>query len=312
MGSAADEHQGGPTKVSVDAQSQALIEAFIDALWLERGLAQNSLQAYRADLIRFARWLAPEQQSLLGVSREQVLAFLAEQSESSARTVARRLSTLRRFYAYQVREEQIRLDPCYQVDSPRIGRPLPGSLSESEVERLLEAPDCSQSNGMRDRTMLELLYATGLRVSELVSLRPDQISLQQGVLRVIGKGGKERIVPFGEAASDWLETYFKAARPALLAGRQSDALFPGRHGAPLTRQAFWYSLKRYAVIAGVTRSISPHTLRHAFATHLVNHGADLRAVQMLLGHSDISTTQIYTHVARERLSRLHAEHHPRG
>ena len=249
---------------------------------------------------------------LLGASRSDVLEFVADNATAPGRTVARRLSTLRRFYAYQVREGKIPVDPCYQVDAPRVVRSLPDSLSEVDVDRLLLVPDVARPTGLRDRTMLELLYAAGLRVSELVSLTLSQVNLNQAVLRVTGKGSKERIVPFGEAAADWLELYLSSARRELLAGRSSDALFPGRTAMPLTRQAFWYAIKRYAQRAGIQQQVSPHTLRHAFATHLVNHGADLRAVQMLLGHSDISTTQIYTHVARERLKNLHARHHPRG
>jgi len=294
------------------AGDRLLIDDFLDALWLERGLAQNSLSAYRADLRLLAAWLAGRDLGLLSADRSDILDFLADNAAAPARTVARRLSTLRRFYAHQVREGQMQVDPCYQIDAPRVARDLPGSLSENDVERLLAAPDVARPAGLRDRTMLELLYAAGLRVSELVSLTPSQINLNQAVLRVVGKGSKERVVPFGEAAADWLDLYQSSARGELLAGRLSDALFPGRKGTALTRQAFWYATKRYAVGAGIRQKVSPHTLRHAFATHLVNHGADLRAVQMLLGHSDISTTQIYTHVARERLKNLHANHHPRG
>ena len=289
-----------------------LVGAFVDAAWLEKGLATNTLDAYRTDMRRFSRWLGGDDTALLSARREDVLAYLADQSDAPERTVARRLSTLRRFYAYLMREGRIEYDPCVRVDGPRIGRHLPVTLSERDVEALLAAPDLSTAAGVRDRTMLEVLYACGLRVSELVGLRPGAVNLQQGVLRVIGKGSKERLVPFGEEAANWLERYISQARPELIGALRSDALFPGRKGGPLTRQAFWLAIKRYAVTAGIVRSISPHTLRHAFATHLVNHGADLRVVQMLLGHSDISTTQIYTHVARERMQQLHARHHPRG
>jgi len=225
---------------------------------------------------------------------------------------ARRLSSLRRFYQYSMRHARIAEDPCARVEAPRIGRSLPTTLSEAEVEALLEAPDIGVREGLRDRTMLELLYATGLRVSELVNLKLGQVNHQQGVVRVMGKGGKERLVPLGESALDWLECYLRETRSQLLVAGHGDALFPGARGGAISRQAFWYAIKRYAMIAGISKSISPHTLRHAFATHLLNHGADLRVVQLLLGHSDISTTQIYTHVAKQRLKQLHAEHHPRG
>jgi integrase/recombinase XerD len=289
-----------------------VIAVFLDALWMERGLSPNTLDAYRTDLNRFAVWLDGQGESLMSARRHHVLEYLASLAASPARSNARRLSTLRRFYQYQARERRLLDDPTLRVDGPRLGRPLPGSLTEGEVEALLEAPDVLSPLGLRDRTMLELLYATGLRVSELVGLTLAQVSLQQGVLRVTGKGSKERLVPFGEDASDWLEKYLLEARPGLLRGRPSHALFPTARGAAMTRQAFWYLIKRYARLAGTRREPSPHTLRHAFATHLLNHGADLRVVQMLLGHSDISTTQIYTHVARERLRQLHAQHHPRG
>ena len=314
--------RGEPAPGSAD---QLAIDRFIDAAWLERGLAPNSLQAYRTDLRRFRAWLAetgdtieestrhcPDASLLLAATRADVLSFLAAERDRPARSVARRLSTLRRFYGYHLREGALQTDPCSQVESPRLQRDLPTSLSEADIERLLAAPDCSSVRGLRDRTMLELLYATGLRVSELVSLSPGQINTRQGVLRVVGKGRKERLVPFGEVAGEWLERYLASARAELVGRWASDALFPGRKGAPISRQAFWLSIKRYAVVAGIRSTISPHTLRHAFATHLVNHGADLRVVQMLLGHSNVSTTQIYTHVARERLKALHLAHHPRG
>ncbi len=288
------------------------IAVFLDALWMERGLSRNTLDAYRTDVTKFADWLRGRGQTLLSAQRHHVLDFLASLSASPPRSVARRLSSLRRFFQYLVREKRLDQDPTWQVEGPRLGRPLPGSLTEAEVESLLAAPDITTPLGIRDRAMLELLYATGLRVSELVGLTLVQISLQQGVLRVTGKGSKERLIPFGEEATEWLECYLTEARPQLLLGRPSDALFTTARGSGMTRQAFWYLIKRHARLAGIRGELSPHTLRHAFATHLLNHGADLRVVQMLLGHRDISTTQIYTHVARERLRQLHAQHHPRG
>ena len=279
---------------------------------MEQGLASSTLAAYRSDLNRFARWLHGQGIGLLEASRGDVLEFLASLVDAPSRTTARRLSTLRRFYAHQMREGRIGQDPCARVEGPRLIRRLPGALSESDVESLLAAPDTSTPAGLRDRAMLELLYATGLRVSELVSLDLAQVNLPQGVLRVTGKGAKDRLVPFGDEAAHWVRRYLHESRPSLLKGRASEALFPGRGGAHLSRQSCWHLIKRHALAAGVRASVSPHTLRHAFATHLLNHGADLRAVQMLLGHTDISTTQIYTHVARERLQQLHARHHPRG
>ena len=287
-----------------------LVETYIDATWMERGLAENTLAAYRADLRRFSAWLSGRDRRLATATRADVLEYLAGFSASPPRSIARRLSSLRRFYRYLVRHGRIAADPCARVEAPRIGRVLPDALSEAEVEALLQAPDPRLREGLRDRTMLELLYATGLRVSELVNLKLGQINKQQGVVRIVGKGGKERLVPLGESALDWLERYLREGRPEFAGA--GDAVFPSPRGGAISRQAFWYAIKRYAVIAGISKSISPHTLRHAFATHLLNHGADLRVVQLLLGHSDISTTQIYTHVARERLKQLHATHHPRG
>ena len=294
-----------------DADSRS-IEEFIDLSWMERGLAEATLSAYRSDLSRFSRWLSGRGRRLEEVRRLDVLDFLGEHAHWPPRTVARRLSALRRFYQHLEREGRIRNNPCDRVDAPRLGRPLPGVLSEQEVERLLAAPDLETASGVRDRAMLEVLYATGLRVSELVGLRSEQVNLIQGVLRVVGKGGKERLVPLGEPAVEWLERYLRNGRPDILGERPTPALFPTSRGRAMTRQAFWYLIKRYAVRAGISQGISPHTLRHAFATHLLDHGADLRVVQMLLGHRDISTTQIYTHIARERLKVLHARHHPRG
>ena len=294
-----------------DADSRS-IEEFIDLSWMERGLAEATLSAYRSDLSRFSRWLSGRGRGLEEVRRLDVLDFLGEHAHWPPRTVARRLSALRRFYQHLEREGRIRNNPCDRVDAPRLGRPLPGVLSEQEVERLLAAPDLETASGVRDRAMLEVLYATGLRVSELVGLRSEQVNLIQGVLRVVGKGGKERLVPLGEPAVEWLERYFREGRPDILGERRTPALFPTSRGGAMTRQAFWHLVKRYAARAGISQDISPHTLRHAFATHLLDHGADLRVVQMLLGHRDISTTQIYTHIARERLKVLHARHHPRG
>lgn len=294
---------------------RAVIEGFADALWMERGLSANTLAAYQSDLRAFALWIDRERgRRLAEAQRLDVLDYLALLSVQGRkpRSAARLLSCLRQFYQHLVRQGLIQEDPSARVDAPKLGRPLPKSLTEAEVEALLGAPDTTDARGHRDRTMLEVLYASGLRVTELVTLTPSQVSLTQGVLRVMGKGSKERLVPLGEDAVAWLLDYVPGARQELLAGRTSDFLFPTRRSECMTRQTFWQLIKRYAILAGVAKSLSPHTLRHAFATHLLNHGADLRVVQMLLGHSDLSTTQIYTHVARERLKQLHARHHPRG
>ncbi len=295
-----------------NADSETLIDAFLDTLWLERGLSRHTLAAYGSDLFLFRRWLSEDGKELLSATRSDVLAFLAADAEISARTNARRLSSLKRFYQIQIRDGAMFEDPCALIASPKISRTLPGTLTEAEVEALLYAPDVGETLGMRDRAMLEVLYATGLRVSELVGLTLNQVGFRQGVVKVMGKGSKERLVPLGEEAVDWLERYVAGARTELLNRKLSDYLFLSRRGTPLTRQAFWYAIKRHAQRAGIHKHLSPHTVRHAFATHLLNHGADLRVVQMLLGHSNVSTTQIYTHVARERLQRLHAQHHPRG
>lgn len=295
--------------------SSPLIEQFLDAIWMERGLSENTLAAYRNDLNGFARWLASQQQSdLTAVGRDDVQTYLALRvaAKASPRSTARLLSTLRRFYAWLRRENRISADPTALIEAPKLGRPLPKTLTELEVEALLDAPDTQTPLGMRDRTMLEVLYASGLRVSELVSLKLMQLNLQQGVIRVTGKGNKERLVPMGDEAMSWLQRYLQDVRLALLNGQTRDALFVTQRREAMTRQAFWYMIKRHAQSAGIGKALSPHTLRHAFATHLLNHGADLRVVQMLLGHSDLSTTQIYTHVARARLKDLHARHHPRG
>ncbi len=293
----------------------AVIERFADALWMERGLSQNTLSAYQSDLNKFALWLESNRPyQLLEAERDDLLEYMAEQSKKShkPRSAARLLSCLRQFYQHALREGWVEIDPSSRIDAPKLGRPLPKSLTEQEVESLLAAPDLENPEGFRDRAMLEVLYATGLRVSELVGLRLEQVGLAQGVVRVVGKGDKERLVPLGEDAVDWLERFLVGVRPELLKGRVCNEIFPTRRGAGMTRQAFWYRIKKHAVTAGINKPLSPHTLRHAFATHLLNHGADLRVVQMLLGHSDLSTTQIYTHVARERLKTLHAMHHPRG
>lgn len=288
-----------------------LIRRFTDALWLEEGLSPNTLKAYSADLRLFASWL---QKPLNEASSEDVARYLGQRFRAgiSARSSARLLSSLRKFYRYLAREGMIEVDPCTGIESPYLGRSLPETLSEAEVEVLLHAPDPTQPLGLRDRCLLEVLYATGMRVSELVGLKSNQVDRKLGVARIFGKGGKERLVPLGEEALAWLEEYLAKSRPLLLGTVQSGFLFVTRRGGPMTRQAFWYLIKRYARQAGIVKSISPHTLRHAFATHLINHGANLRAVQMLLGHSSLSTTQIYTHVAQARLKDLHARFHPRG
>ena len=300
--------------VSIKQQDQALIEVFLDSLWVERGVSDHTLKAYGSDLQGLAVVLDKRGKDLRSAAREDLLAYLAKRVQQGAkpRTTARLLSSLRRFYRYLLREGRIEAEPTAQIDAPKLGRPLPKSLTEKDVEALLLTPDIDRPLGLRDRAMLELLYASGLRVSELVGIKRGEISLGQGVVRIFGKGGKERLVPIGEECLEWLQQYMNEARPVLLSGRIADAMFVTRRGNAMTRQAFWYLIKRYAQQAGIKTTLSPHTLRHAFATHLLNHGADLRVLQMLLGHSDLSTTQIYTHVARERLKSLHATHHPRG
>jgi integrase/recombinase XerD len=296
------------------AADLALIDAWLDAVWMERGLSRNTLDAYRNDLALFARWLDSRHSSLLLVGRDDIHVYLAErlQEGAHARSQSRLLSCLRGFYRHQLREQLIAVDPTLQIQSPKLGRPLPKSLTEQDVEQLLGAPDISTVLGLRDRTMLEVLYASGLRVTELVTLTLPQIGMRQGVVKVTGKGSKERLVPLGEEAIAWLIRYLADARPQLLAGQVSDVVFPSQRGEQMTRQTFWHRIRLASRVAGITKPLSPHTLRHAFATHLLNHGADLRVLQMLLGHSDLSTTQIYTHVARARLKDLHARHHPRG
>ena len=293
----------------------AIIDTFLDALWAERGLSQNTLSAYRRDLMAFMNWLQKSNKSLLLVNNIDIQDYLTFRAKTGVKTssLARLISSLRRFYRYQLREGRIEEDPSALIDSPKTVQSLPNTLSESQIDALLEAPDIDDALGLRDRAMLELLYATGLRVSELVSLEQSQLGLQQGVVRVIGKGNKERLVPMGDIAVDWLTQYKQQARPDIMAGKGvSDSLFVTRRGSGMTRQAFWYLIKRYALAVGISQKISPHTLRHAFATHLLNHGADLRVVQLLLGHSSLSTTQIYTHIAKARLQSLHQKHHPRG
>ncbi|RJX30253.1 MAG: site-specific tyrosine recombinase XerD [Oxalobacter sp.] len=298
--------------------NQSLIDHFCEALWLEDGLAQNTLEAYRRDLRLFATWLDAEQKSeptktLLEVTASDLNAyFAAKHPTSKASSSNRRLAVLKRFYQHALRQNRITVDPCLQMKSAKQSQRFPKTLSESQVEALLAAPDINTPLGLRDRTMLELMYASGLRVSELVLIKPVEIGMKEGVLRITGKGNKTRLVPFGEVAHSWMERYLKEARGAILDGKQTDALFVTARGGPMTRQMFWTLVKKHARVAGIHAPLSPHTLRHAFATHLLNHGADLRVVQLLLGHADISTTQIYTHVARERLKKLHAEHHPRG
>jgi integrase/recombinase XerD len=291
-----------------------LIDRFLEALWLEKGLSAHTRAAYRSDLALFNGWLQARDLELSGVGRELILDHLAWRMNEGykARSTARFISGVRGFYRFLLREGVIAADPTLQVDLPQLGRPLPKSLSEADVEALLAAPELDDPVGLRDRAMLEVLYACGLRVSELTGLTLEQVNLRQGVLRVFGKGSKERLVPMGEEAIAWVERYSKEARPFLLDGKPSDVLFPSLRGVQMTRQTFWHRIKHQARAAGIVKSLSPHTLRHAFATHLLNHGADLRVVQMLLGHSDLSTTQIYTHVARARLQELHARHHPRG
>lgn len=304
-----------PEKIQIALKTQAVIDQFLDVLWAERGLSKNTLAAYEGDLRSFAAWLEKKSSELLFATRAELQAYLAHRGQLgfSASSSARFLASIRRFYRYQFREHRITDDPSLQVDSPVLGRSLPSSLSEKEVDALLDAPNTETKIGLRDRAMLELLYATGLRVTELVAIKQAEVSLSQGVIRITGKGGKERLVPMGEEAMDWIALYLKNARIELMKSNAVSAqLFVTARGSGMTRQAFWYLIKKYAKKAEIAQKLSPHTLRHAFATHLLNYGADLRVVQLLLGHSDLSTTQIYTHVAQARLQDLHKEHHPRG
>ena len=293
-----------------------LLDEFCDNLWLEDGLSRNTLDSYRRDLVKFKDWLEKQRgASILQATHGDIQGYLAQLvavQKAKPSSTGRNISSLKRLFRYLLRQGRIATDPTLQIDTPRLPRNLPKSLTESDVEQLLAAPDVQTPLGLRDRTMFEVLYATGLRVSELVTLRVSQASMDMGVVRVMGKGSKERLVPLGEEALDWLQRYMADGRGVLLGRLQTDALFVTARGEGMTRQMFWYLIKKYASQSGLHKPMSPHTLRHAFATHLLNHGADLRVVQMLLGHSDISTTQIYTHVARERLKSLHAMHHPRG
>lgn len=293
-----------------------LLDEFCDSLWLEDGLSRNTLESYRRDLRKFSEWMEKHHHgSLLQTTYADIqgfLAYLVNEQKAKATSTSRAISSLKRLFRYLLRQNRVEADPTLQIATPKLPRSLPKSLTEQDVELLLGAPDIHTPLGARDRAMLEVLYATGLRVSELVALKVVQVSLDMGVVRVMGKGGKERIVPLGEEAMDWLRRYLSEARPVLLTGKLSDAMFVTQRGEGMTRQMFWYLIKRHAKQGGLHKPLSPHTLRHAFATHLLNHGADLRVVQLLLGHADISTTQIYTHVARERLKQLHMKHHPRG
>jgi len=289
-----------------------LVEQFLDTVWSEQGLSDNTLSSYRSDLLSFVKWGQVHDKSIMKADWQDLLKFLDSFENASPRSRARRLTSLRRLYKYLIREASIDEDPTSRLKSPRAGRSLPKSLTEEEVDALLEAPSIESTLGLRDKAMIEVLYATGLRVSELVNLTLQEINLQHGVVRITGKGDKERIVPMGEEAVEWVERYIRESRQIILKGVRSEALIPARQGKAMGRHAFWHRIKQLTIKAGIGKSISPHTLRHAFATHLLNHGADLRVVQMLLGHRDISTTQIYTHVAQARLQSLHAEHHPRG
>ncbi|MBC7656994.1 MAG: site-specific tyrosine recombinase XerD [Frankiaceae bacterium] len=306
------ESQALPDALPTDS---ALIAAYLERAWAEQGLARQTLDSYRRDLDGLARWLRGQGSQLLVVQRQHLFAYLSERSrrQYATRSNARLLSSLRGFYAQQLRLGAIAEDPTALLESPKLGRSLPKALSESEVDALLRAPDISTPTGLRDRAMVELMYAAGLRVSELVNLPSVAVNLRQGVLRVMGKGSKERLVPMGEEAQHWLEKYLGEARPALAGKRSIVPLFLGHNGEALSRQQFWNTIKKLAIAAGIeSKRVSPHGLRHSFATHLLNHGADLRALQMLLGHASLSTTQIYTFVAREGLKRLHKQHHPRG
>ena len=292
-----------------------LIQEFTDFILLEKGLSKNTLSSYRADLEQFSAWLKHKNISnLLTVNREHLQLYMQHrfQQKFHPRSTARFLSCIRQFYRWLLREERLKIDPTLHLDNPKIGRPLPKSLTERDVEALIAAPDTSTALGLRDRAMLEVLYASGLRVSELVNLTMTEINLRQGVVRVVGKGNKERLVPLGENAVEWIIKYFEQGRSDLLQGRASDVVFASQQAQKMTRQTFWHRIKHYAQVADIRTHLSPHTLRHAFATHLLNHGADLRVVQLLLGHSNVSTTTIYTHIAQERMQKLYQQHHPRA
>ena len=301
---------------SLTQQSESQIETYLDAIWMEKGLSDNTLGSYRRDLRAFAGWLEAQGVLLLRCQRKNLQQYLTWRLKQRLKpsSTARMLSCLRGFYRFQLRENQITEDPTLLIESPKQGRPLPKTLTEHDVEQLLAAPQLDDVVQFRDRVMLEVLYATGMRVSELVGLELQMMNLNLGVIRVIGKGNKERLVPLGEEAVGWLRRYLDQVRPLLLKASDTtlEAVFPSRRGQFMTRQTFWHRIKHHALVAGIDKPLSPHVLRHAFATHLLNHGADLRVVQMLLGHSDLSTTQIYTHVAQQRLQSLHQQHHPRG
>lgn len=299
---------------TLNTQNQQILDEFTDRLWLEEGLSRNTLDSYRQDLTHYALWLQSQgSDDMLGAGEADIQSYIAYKFPTSKpRSISRLIASLRRLYRFYLRENRISADPSLRIDSPKLPRSLPKSLSEEEVEALLAAPNTQEPIGLRDKAMLEMLYASGLRVSELVGIKVTEVSLTEGVVRATGKGSKTRLVPLGEEAVSWISQYMAQARPLILEHRLSDSMFVTQRGEAMTRQAFWYLIKRYALQAGIAKHLSPHVLRHAFATHLLNHGADLRVVQMLLGHSDISTTQIYTHVARERLKQLHSMHHPRG
>ncbi|QBP74251.1 site-specific tyrosine recombinase XerD [Herbaspirillum huttiense] len=301
-------------KIEAPSVSREAIDEFCDSLWLEDGLSKNTLDAYRRDMTLYAHWLYQERaKALYDTQAEDLNAyFAARHDETKPSSSNRRLAVLKRFFQLALRQHHVTADPCLKLRSARQPQRLPKTMSEGQVEALLAAPDVSTPLGLRDRAMIELMYASGLRVSELVTLKSIEVGMNEGVLRVTGKGSKTRLVPFGEEAGGWMARYLAEARSQILQGQIDDALFVTARGGPMTRQMFWTLIKKYALQAGITVRLSPHTLRHAFATHLLNHGADLRVVQLLLGHADISTTQIYTHVARERLKQLHAAHHPRG
>lgn len=302
-------------QIEIAAADQQWLSRYLDSIWAEKGLSDNTLASYRRDLECFALWIAEQSVLFSEVAPHHLQSFLAHRLAQgiSARSSARFLSCVRGFYKFLVRERLVKENPATFIDNPKLGRSLPKSLTQDDVERLLAAPKSSDEPvAERDRAMLELLYASGLRVTELVELTLDQVNLRQGVVRVFGKGSKERLVPMGEVAQFVLQDYLRVARPILLGDKMTDVVFPSIRAQQMTRQTFWHRIKYWAKVAGIEKALSPHTLRHAFATHLLNHGADIRSVQMLLGHSDISTTQIYTHVAQERLKQLHAVHHPRG
>lgn len=309
---ASSQHKNGSAKPR--SSSEELVDKFIDAIWMERGLSVNTLGAYRADLMTLWRGLSANEVTIEHAEKADLLNFIAQRVENGAkpRSTARQLSSFRRFFRYLMREGVRESDPTADIEMPRIGRSLPKTLTEEEVDALLQAPNTDEPLGHRDRAMLELLYATGLRVSELINVKLLQVNFNQGVLRIVGKGDHERLIPVGEESQRWLRDFIDGPRMEILLERQTDYLFPTRRGDRMTRQAFWHIIKRYAEKSGIGKKLSPHSLRHAFATHLLNRGADLRVVQLLLGHSDLSTTQIYTHVARERLKELHSQHHPRG